>query len=287
MLPHAQLPARPASGDAISAWQGRLRLGFAARPLRTTLVERAHCGPLRVQRPFYPEDRVCHVVVVHPPGGVVGGDRLTIELHAASAAQALVTTPAAGKFYRSAGAEARQSVDIRVDDGASLEWLPQETIYYPGARVRQRTAVRLAGGTARFIGWEVACLGLAARGEPFDSGLLRQGFEIWRGERPLLLDHLRIAGGGAMLDAACGMHGHSVLGTLVASPATAVDVAALRETAAGSATGIGITLVDGVLAARCVEHHADAVMRRFVALWQALRPRLLQRAAVLPRIWAT
>jgi urease accessory protein len=262
-------------------------LRFVATPLRTTLAERSHHGPLCVQRPFYPEDGVCHVYVVHPPGGVVGGDRLAIELLAAPSAQALVTTPAAGKFYRSAGAEARQTVDIRIADGASLEWLPQETIYYPGARVRQRTAVHLDGADARFIGWEVACLGLAARGERFDTGLLRQGFEVWRGARPLLLDQLRIEGGGAMLDAACGFAGARVLGTLVASPATAADVAALRDTEAGAAANIGITLVDGVLVARCVDQHGDAVLRRFVALWQALRPRLLQRAAVLPRIWAT
>ncbi|MGB5651682.1 MAG: urease accessory protein UreD, partial [Sedimenticolaceae bacterium] len=89
-----------------------MRLGFRAGPDSTVLAERQRHGPLAVQRPFYPEGGVCHVYLLHPPGGVVGGDVLGIDVKLAQGAQALITTPGATKFYRSAGALARQTQRI-------------------------------------------------------------------------------------------------------------------------------------------------------------------------------
>ncbi len=285
------MPASPPApiGPAVAGprgWQAELELGFEAGATRTTLARRHHLGPLRVQRPFYPDGPVCNVYIVHPPGGVVGGDRLDLRLQAGPGAQVLLTTPAAGKFYRSAGAEARQRIDIRLT-AAALEWLPQETIYYPGALVRQRTVIRL-DAESRYIGWDLGAYGLAARGERFDSGQLRQRLEVWRDDRPLLLDHLRLSGNGPAFEAAWGLVAKPVLGTFVACPATAADVAAARE-ACGSLTDVilGLSLVDGLLVGRVLADQTDAAMRAFLRLWQALRPRMMQRAAVLPRIWAT
>ena len=290
---NAPLPiAIPASQPVLNprGWQAELELGFVASATRTTLARRHHLGPLRVQRPFYPDGPVCNVYVVHPPGGVVGGDRLDLRFNAGPGAHALLTTPAAGKFYRSAGALAQQKVDIRLD-GAALEWLPQETIYYPGAVVRQQTVIRL-DATSRYIGWDLGAYGLASRGERFDSGQLHQSLEVWRHERPLLLDHLRLAGGSSAFASPWGFAGHPVLGTFVACPATAVDVEAARQAIADSAAGgedvtIGISLVDGVLVGRLLARQTDAAMRTLMNLWRTLRPRLMQRDAVLPRIWAT
>jgi len=272
-------------------WQAELELAFVGNPAapaaRTTLARRRHLGPLRVQRPFYPDGPVCNVYIVHPPGGVVGGDRLDLRVDASAGARVLLTTPAAGKFYRSAGAEARQRIEMRIGDGSTLEWLPQETIHYPGALVRQRTIVRLDAG-ARFIGWDLAAYGLAARGERFDDGRVVQGFELWRGDRPLLLDHLVLRGGSAAFTGRWGLDGASALGTLVACPATADDVAAARaavEPMSGVASGL--SLVDGVLIGRVLARQTDAAMRALLAVWRVLRPRLLQRDVVLPRIWAT
>src|SRR5205085_6360717 len=90
----------------VPGWQAELRLRFNCdapgplRPGRTRLVERQHRGPLVVQRPFYPEGDPCHVYLVHPPGGVVGGDALRIDATVDPGAHALITTPAATKFYR-------------------------------------------------------------------------------------------------------------------------------------------------------------------------------------------
>ena len=135
-------------------WQAKLELGFAHQHGKTVLAHRRHVGPLTVQRPFYPEGDVCHVYLLHPPGGVVAGDCLTIDINAATDSAALVTTPAAGKFYRSDGKLARQQVSLTVAANATLEWLPQETIIYEGAQVASEMRLELAAG-ARFIGWEI------------------------------------------------------------------------------------------------------------------------------------
>ena len=97
-----------------AAWQATLRLRFADDHGVTRLVERTHSGPLRVQKPLYPEgDRICHAIVVHPPGGVVGGDTLQIDVEAGAGAHALLTTPGAGKWYRANGKVSRQRVSLR------------------------------------------------------------------------------------------------------------------------------------------------------------------------------
>src|ERR1700754_4346657 len=118
-----------------SGWRAQLDLTFARAAGRTRIIARQHHGPLLVQRPFYPEGEVCHAYIVHPPGGVVGGDELQLRVETRDGAHALLTTPAAAKFYRSDGRTARQEQILRAD-GTTLEWLPQESIFYPQARVR-------------------------------------------------------------------------------------------------------------------------------------------------------
>ena len=133
-----------------------------------------------VQRPFYPEGpEVPHVYVLHPPGGLVGGDRLRLDVTIDARAHALITTPAATKIYRSAGPLASQKQRFEVGEGGALEWLPQETILHDGANADLTTRVSLAAG-ARFVGIDTLCFGLPARGETFATGRCRQRFEIWR-----------------------------------------------------------------------------------------------------------
>lgn len=267
-------------------WQAELNLNFTASADRTVLAQRRHLGPLRVQRPFYPDGPVCNVYIVHPPGGIVGGDRLDLEFNAGPGAHALLTTPAAGKFYRSAADEAVQKIEINLTN-STFEWLPQETIYYPGARVSQQTVVKL-DAASRFIGWDIGSYGLMTRGECFDTGYVHQGFELWLGEKPLLLDRLHLAGEGRIFDALWGLSGHCVLGTMLAYPAKPADIDAARAALESrSDVTLGISLVDGVLVARLLARHADAATQAFAELWRVLRPRLMQREAVSPRIWAT
>jgi len=273
---------------AAAGWQAELRLRFAkgAGPAdtRTRLVHRSHRGPLVIQRPFYPEGDPCHVYVVHPPGGVVGGDQLRVDAQVEAGAHALITTPAATKFYRSAQRASSQLQELRAA-GATLEWLPQENIFFPGAETHTATRVHI-DANSRFIGWEIACLGLPARGEAFDSGSLKLDLELWSDSNPIFVDRLRLAGHSPSRSAAWGLAGFEAVGTLLATPASAADVEAIRVLLADRAN-VAVTLVDGVLVLRALDTQGEPLRKLFITAWQLLRPRLLGRDAVPPRIWAT
>jgi urease accessory protein len=160
--------------DALVAqgWHAELALGFERRGNRTVLATRRHDGPLVVQKPFHPEGpAVCHAIVVHPPAGIAGGDTLSLHASVGERGHALLTTPGAGKWYRSTGAGAEQRVAFDVRSGATLEWLPQESIVYDRAVASLATEVRL-DATATFLGWEIVCLGRVASGERFTRGSL-------------------------------------------------------------------------------------------------------------------
>lgn len=266
-------------------WQAGIELGFEARHGRTLLAHRARFGPLTVQRPFYPEGDLCHVYLLHPPGGVAGGDRLSVLAEAAAGSAALITTPGAGKFYRSAGPLAEQSVRLRIGEGASLEWLPQENILFPGADLRLETRVELARG-ARFIGWEINCLGLPANGETFGRGRASIGCRIERDGEPLLIERLSIED-ESDLEGAAGLRGLPVAGTLYATCEDEAVLQSCRERLQDRAIEAGVTLLDGLLVARLLAPSTSAARTCFIELWRLLRPALLGREAVLPRIWST
>lgn len=276
---------------AQDGWEARLRLAFAHDGERTVLSERVHLGPLRVQRPFYPEPGgVCHVYVLHPPGGIVGGDQLTLDVDVARGAHALLTTPAATKLYRSGGATAVQRQVLRVAGGAQLEWLPQETIVWSGVRAELHTRVELSA-QASFIGWEMLCLGRPASDERFTSGQLVQRIELLREGKPLLLERGAYRGGDAVLDAAWGLRGQPVLGTFacVSSALREEHVLAAREACAPHATGAlaSLSLLDQLLVARYLGPSTEQARACFMSLWETLRPVALGCAANAPRIWAT
>jgi urease accessory protein len=239
------------------------------------------------------------VYVVHPPGGVVGGDELRIQVQVESGAHALLTTPAATKFYRCDGRLASQVQELRAE-GATLEWLPQENIFYRAALVRTATRVQI-DRHSRFIGWEIGCLGLPARGESFDAGNLGLDFELWRDRGgnvatlvphdreqcvPVFIDRLRLAGSSTARDAAWGLAGGTAIGTLLATPAAASEVEQVRELVANHPAA-GVTLVDGVLVLRALAAQGEAIRHLFMSVWRVLRPGIIGREAVPPRIWAT
>jgi urease accessory protein len=282
---------RPVAARPVG-WSAALELEFAAEGGATHLARRAHRGPFVVQRPFFPEGRdVCHVYLLHPPGGLVGGDELRLDLRVGPAAHTLVTTPAAGKAYRTLGPVARQSHALTVEAGGTLEWLPQETIVYDGASVEIETRVDLASG-ARFFGAETLCFGLPARREPFGRGSCRQIFDLRRNGAPILIERGRFEGGAPVQEAVWGLGGATVLTLIVAAPAPeAAVVDGLRALAATTPVGdrAAVTVL-GEGAALVVRHLGSGAERARAfaqAIWQSVRPALLGRAATAPRIWAT
>jgi len=278
------------AGEGITrGWPARLELGFQAHGTRTVLAYRAHAGPLRVQRPFYPPgERACHVYLLHPPGGVVGGDTLDIAATVGQGAHALLTTPAAGKFYRSDAKQAWIHQRLSVASGGWLEWLPQETIVFDGAHAQSHTRVELAGD-AGFIGWEILCLGRPAAGETFTFGEFSQRFEILRDGRPLWWERNALAGGSKALQASWGFAGHSVVATLVAVGQAMHLLPALREQLHREDHDgeFSVTQMRDVLVCRYLGPSAEAARRGFMQAWELLRPGLWRVKANPPRIWAT
>jgi urease accessory protein len=275
-------------------WPARLVLTAARDGAHATRVHARHDGPLRLLKTLYPEGAgIAHAVLVHPPGGLVGGDRLDIQLDLQPGSHLLVTTPAATRFYRSNAGEAAQVVHASVGEGARLEWLPQETLAYPGCVARNEVRLNLAPGASLFA-TEVLGLGLPAAAQPFETGRLLQHLEIggqcqWRDRG--WLD----AADKALLDGPCGLAGHRVLATLAYAQAGALaDVEALLSVSRALLDGVplsGITHLAGprgaVLLARVVGDEVEAVtlaLRRVRALW---RERLWSLPAGDPRIWAT
>jgi urease accessory protein len=285
-------PAAAMQQDQSQGWQARIELEFHGAGPRTILARNEHQGPLVVQKPFYPEgDGLCHVYLVHPPGGVCGGDNLAVSFDLGECAHTLATTPAAGKFYRSAGQTARLAQHFRVGNGASLEWLPQETIVYDGAVAEMTTRVELTP-TANYLGWEIACLGLAASGKPFIQGTFSQRLEILRDNRPLLIENIRCQGGDQGLTAPWGLSGHTVAATFActAAPDTAgAALAAARRAIAPFTEGslASVSACDDLIVCRFLGHDSALAKKTFLAAWQALRPLTLGRPAYPPRIWAT
>jgi urease accessory protein len=271
-----------------SGWQAQLSLRFENRGQRTLLTYR-HRGPLRVQRPFYPEiDGTCHVYILHPPGGVVAGDVLNLEAELDPGAQAVLTTPAANKFYRSNAATAYQTQILRAAVGAALEWLPQETIVFEGAQAQTLTKIELQDH-ARFIGWEILCLGRPAAGEAFTRGAYRQGLEVWRDGTPLYLEHGRFQGGSELLQSPWGLRG---------LPVTATLVCVARDTGLAAAVGslgidpaedalFGVSQLQEVLVCRFLGTSVQQARQSLTRVWSTLRSRLLGKPPCIPRIWDT
>ena len=273
-----------------SPWTARLELDVARRAGASRLVRCAHHGPLRVQKPLYPEGPdVCHAIVLHPPAGIAGGDELAIDVALGRDAHALLTTPGAGKWYRSAGPWAKQAVTLKVSRGATAEWLPQESILFDGAQAMMSTRIELEEG-AHFIGLETLCFGRRASGERITRGRLRLSTDIWLGDRLLWRERGDLGGDSPLHASPIGLAGRSVSATLLAAgadiPRALLDDCRTASSAEEAAL-YGVTALPQLLVARYLGDSAEAARGWFVGLWRHLRPALVGREAAPPRIWNT
>lgn len=274
------------------SWHARLSLDYT-RDGDTTLAHDRHEGPLRVLRRLYPEGPgICHHVLVHPPGGIVGGDTLQVDARLGAGSHAVVTTPGAARFYRSDGAPAQQAVTLALDAGARLEWLPLETIAYRGCIAANRLRLTLAPG-AQAMGWDLLALGLPAAGVPFDSGSVLQQIEIpgvWldRG----LID----AADGVLMDGDLGLAGRRLLATLWFAageawpPALAERLLDAARALFDADRGVeaGVTQVQpGVVLLRLLADRVEPAMALCAQVRAAWRAAAWGLAAHPPRIWRT
>ncbi|WP_350133385.1 urease accessory protein UreD [Nitrosomonas sp.] len=272
--------------------QARLSLKFAAIDDTTRLVERDHFGPLLVQKPLYPEGRkVCHAVIIHPPGGIVGGDQLEIIADAEAFAKVQITTPGASKWYKANGHTSQQKIRIRVKKGASLEWVPQETIFYNHTDVSVDHQITLEDD-AVYIGCEILCFGRTAFGETFSDGQIKQRTSIQRNGKIIWLEQIRLRGEDAAMNGPLALSGKTVCATLLLTgktiPQPLLDLA--REEAEKTANGagqVGISQLKAVTVARYLGDSSEVARHVMLRIWGLLRPELTGCAAIVPRMWST
>ena len=288
---------RASHTPAVQEWEGVLDGRYVARNGKTIWEPRCVRAPLRVQRSLYPEsdagstgNEVCHNVVLHTAGGMVGGDRLSFCLALEPNARALLTTAAAGKIYRSNGFVARQHFEIDVAAGACLEWLPQGNILFNGADFHQETRVNLAPG-AFWGGWEITRLGRSARGERFLHGNWRSRTEVWQQGKPLWCDRQWFPASAELLDSPLGLAGRSVLASFAwIGCETSRDLTAqarnLWHTQNDPIAEIGVTRLTAGLLCRYRGNETRAARAWFVRVWHLLRLTSCGLSACCPRVWS-
>ncbi|CAM3303942.1 urease accessory protein UreD [Halomonas lysinitropha] len=277
--------------DARRHWAASLELAFAAREGITRMVRARHQGPLRVQRTFHPEGTTgaCHAYLLHPPGGLVSGDALSISACVEPGAHALLTTPAANKLYKADthGVAWSQHSRLAVADDGILEWLPQETLAFDGSRGEQATTIELEGG-ARCLGWEVLALGRPASSLPYVSGRIDQRFRLTRDGRPLWLERQPLDPAHPRFLGRWGQGGATVQATLwaVGLDDEREAIEALRETLP-TAVRWAVTVRHGVLLLRYLGNERNEAWELCQGAWEILRPLLIGKPAQVPRIWLT
>ncbi len=285
MISGAALPR-----DDERRWHGALALSFARDGAGTRLAASAHRGPLRVQKALHPEGPgVCQLVVLHPPGGIAGGDALAVTVEVGPAAHAQLITPGASRWYRSGGLDAQQTFTATVADRGVLEWLPHEAIVFDGARVRMHSRVVLAG-SAVAMACDVACLGRAASGETFASGHVHQRFELVRDDALLWAEQNVLPADSPVHAAHIGLEGRRAFGTLLVAAPVIEPAWMTAARAVGSDLAnadAAVTHVPGALLARCRSASPTDALAWLRRVWSVLRPLVVGRVAVPPRLWST
>ncbi len=272
--------------SAQNGWIAELELRFSKSKSKTFLSTRKHIGPLTIQRPFYPEGDLCHLYLLHPPGGIVGGDQLSIEVNTDSNSSSLLTTPGATKVYRTSDHKhSTINQNFIVAEDSSFEWLPMETIVFPGAN-SQFSSKLLLSGNARVAAWEVYCLGRPAINESFDFGSLNFSLELWRDGIPILFDKLMID--KTELGNIVGLRSFPVFGTFIISKTNKKVLETVRTMMIETDSCVtGVTQIEDIIIVRSLAKKTYLMQDLFKKIWQTVRPLVFNREATIPRIWAT
>ncbi|PML78701.1 urease accessory protein UreD [Enterovibrio norvegicus] len=300
-LPAASVPAR--------GWEAELVLGYEVSRDKTVLRHSSHRGPLAIQRALYPEGGVCHSHLLHPPGGVVGGDSLNVNVCVSAGAEVLLTTPGATRFYRSDGRVANLEQHFTVGEHARLEWVPLENIAFPGAILTTQTDFRLST-TSQFIGWDIWTLGQPATETPFGNGDLNGLTRVFIDDTLILCERLRVNPETQRFSAS-SLRDHPVCSTLImydghrqkrTSDETEQSLCeqslceqlvewweSERENVQQKDPSIvfGFTDCDGLLIVRGLGEKTEALFEVYTRIWQKVRHEWTGITPAIPRIWRT
>ena len=272
-------------------WHARLQLDYALESGRS-VARYQHDGPLRILQSLYPEgDAVCHNVLVHPPGGLVGGDTLDMQVSVGAGAHGLVTTPGATRFYRSQTGLATQQVHAHVAEGARLEWLPLEAIAYNACDALNRATFALAPGS-ELMTWDITALGLPAADLPFEQGLFRQHMEIpgvWLERGTLSASDLRL------MNSPLGLAGQRCMATLVFAAGSAIAaerseraLACARELLEASPLRLSAGATSPhpqVIVLRALAPVTEPALQLLRQVWAAWRQEMWGLPGTVPRLW--
>ncbi|MQZ39523.1 urease accessory protein UreD [Acinetobacter nosocomialis] len=248
-----------------------------------------------MQKMLWPEKTgVCHAIIVHPPAGIAGGDHLTFQIETAEQAHAVITTPGAGKWYRTNGKQAFQHIYLTVKNDSILEWMPQETMLFDGAVAHSETHIHLEQ-TASFIGWDMLVLGRQARAENFVQGSYHNQFKLWRENKLLVADTLYFEGGDRWLSSCLGMNNLAVMASFWAVPPAKFrssfyleqHIELIRELIMRMDVPVTLTLLEDVLCARFLGNDVRVCHDAFAAIRARLRRYWFDLDEEFPRIWKT
>ncbi|MBL4826358.1 MAG: urease accessory protein UreD [Spongiibacteraceae bacterium] len=294
-------------GGEAQTWKASLALELQGAQsdcslLGTRLISAKHRGPLYVQKPFYPEGRShAHLYLLHPPGGLVSGDELSVKIGASQGAGALITTPGAAKIYRARSDTQLQSqkVNLTITERSCLEWFPQETIVYNAAIATMDMQVTLSQDSS-YIGWDILCLGLPGAAALFKKGSVNQCLQLFENcgadsNKLIYRDNIDIQASDLLLSSPCGFNQCTVNASLVAKfPVEKIplidsllDTLRKRLDELGAGKQVAVTAMGGICISRYLGESANDAKRLFIELWKMIRPVMIQREASIPRIWYT
>lgn len=284
-------------------WLAHLSLEFSLTGYGTQLSKTKRLGPLSVQKAFYPEGKDCaHIYLLHPPAGIVSGDELRISVTNHAGAHTLITTPGGNRFYRAredlniGDSKQIQITTLNIEAQAKCENFPLETIVYNGADGFNQVDIHMQSNSI-YLGWDITCLGLPSSKQPFDKGAYTQLNRLFCENKLIYHDRIHISAKNQLLKHSAGLNKNSVFATFLVYAPTQLSSKAQRRTLvdalrekiliANAQSLLSITDIEGLLVIRYLGSQAVQCKKLFISLWQVIRPVVLNKTGLQPRIWHT
>lgn len=279
------------------SWLASLRLDFEKSLVnsKTILRNKSHYGPLLVQKTLYPENNdVCHAVILHPPAGIAGGDHLNIQIQQAKDTQVVITNPGATKWYKANGLTSSQSITIALEDGAYLDFLPQENIFFDHTNAHTDLKMNLTN-TSSMIGWDISQFGRGVAGETWKSSNYHSEIQFYLNDRLMWVENNQITSPGSNNPAQCLLDQKRVMGVMwLSSQNASQDVLeAISETLPWTdqlrcgATKIELSSDYGIILIRGISDEVEAIKNCFIDIWLRHRFTISGIDAKELRLWKT
>jgi len=277
----AEPPAasRPRRVPALERARGEARVAFRFDG-GTRLVENFQSGCAKVRFPTVFGDAPAEIVLLNTAGGLTGGDRVSFTVTAEARTRVSVSTQAAERIYRALEGDAEVTTRLTAAAGASLDWLPQETILFDRSALRRRLDADVHP-SARLLAAEAIVLGRAAMGESVRSVRLHDTWRVRRGGRLVFADGLRVDGDSVTLlsGQSTGAGAAALATVLLVAPDAEASLERARAALADADCEAGVSAWNGMLVARLLAADGYALRATLTRLIETLR------GGTMPRTW--